>query len=113
MNSEFSDVSQIPEGASQGFKVTGDTMILRAKSDSSVKKLKAAIIATVHMQHKYKKIEIRAIGASSLNQAIKAFIVAKTILCANGKRLLLEPYFDDIGEGDEERTVICLRIIIE
>jgi stage V sporulation protein SpoVS len=91
--------------------VDQNMVILRAKSDSNVKELSSAIVAVVS-EYYTKKIEIRAMGASSVNQALKAFIVAKTKVVAHGKNLLMDPYFLDVGEGEEKRTVICLRILI-
>jgi stage V sporulation protein S len=87
-------------------------IILKAKAESNVKDLSSAIVAVVS-EFSTSRIEIQAMGAGSVNQAIKAFIVAKTKVCAHGKRLTLDPYFLDFGEGEEKRTVICLRVIIE
>ena len=56
-------------------------------------------------------VEIQAIGAGALNQAIKAVAIARGFVAPNGKNLVCIPAFSDISIDGEERTAI--KLIIE
>ena len=56
-------------------------------------------------------IEIQAIGAGALNQAIKAIAIARGFVAPNGKNLVCIPAFSDISIDGEERTAI--KLIVE
>ena len=57
------------------------------------------------------KVEIQAIGAGALNQAIKAVAIARGFVAPSGKSLICIPAFQDISIDGEERTAI--KLIIE
>ena len=56
-------------------------------------------------------VEIQAIGAGALNQAIKAIAIARGFVAPSGKNLVCIPAFADINIDGEERTAI--KLIIE
>ncbi len=56
-------------------------------------------------------VEIQAIGAGSLNQAIKAIAIARGYVAPSGKDLICVPAFSDIIIDGEERTAI--KLIVE
>ena len=56
-------------------------------------------------------VEIQAIGAGALNQAIKAIAVARGFVAPSGKNLVCIPAFTDIVIDGEERTAI--KLIVE
>jgi stage V sporulation protein S len=56
-------------------------------------------------------IEIQAIGAGALNQAIKAVAIARGFVAPSGKNLICIPAFTDIVIEGEERTAI--KLIVE
>ena len=56
-------------------------------------------------------IEIQAVGAGSLNQAIKAIAIARGYVAPTGKDLICVPAFSDIVIDGEERTAI--KFIVE
>lgn len=58
-----------------------------------------------------KDVEIQAIGAGALNQAIKAIAIARGFVAPSGKNLVCIPAFTDIIIDGEERTAI--KLIIE
>lgn len=58
-----------------------------------------------------KAVEIQAIGAGALNQAIKAIAIARGYVAPTGKDLICIPAFSDIEIDGEERTAI--KLIIE
>ena len=55
-------------------------------------------------------VEIQAIGAGSLNQAIKAIAIARGYVAPTGKDLICVPAFSDIVIDGEERTAIKLNV---
>ena len=56
-------------------------------------------------------VEIQAVGAGSLNQAIKAIAIARGYVAPTGKDLICVPAFSDIVIDGEERTAI--KLIVE
>lgn len=56
-------------------------------------------------------VEIQAIGAGALNQAIKAVAIARGFVAPSGKNLICIPAFTDIIIDGEERTAI--KLIVE
>ncbi len=56
-------------------------------------------------------VEIQAIGAGALNQAIKAVAIARGFVAPSGKNLVCVPAFTDILIDGEERTAI--KLIVE
>lgn len=57
------------------------------------------------------KVEIQAVGAAALNQAVKAVAIARGYVAPTGKDLICIPAFSDIMIEGEERTAI--KLIIE
>ena len=58
-----------------------------------------------------KSVEMQAIGAGALNQAIKAIAIARGFVAPSGKNLVCIPAFVDILIDSEERTAI--KLIVE
>ena len=56
-------------------------------------------------------IEMQAIGAGALNQAIKAIAIARGFVAPSGKNLVCIPAFSNILIDNEEKTAI--KLIIE
>ena len=57
------------------------------------------------------RAEIQAIGASALNQAVKAVAITRGFIAPSGIDLICVPAFTDIFIEGEERTAI--KLIIE
>ena len=56
-------------------------------------------------------VEMQAIGAGALNQAIKAIAIARGFVAPSGKNLVCIAAFTDILIDSEERTAI--KLIVE
>ena len=56
-------------------------------------------------------VEIQAIGAGALNQAVKAVAIARGFVAPSGINLVCIPAFTDITLDGEERTAI--KLIVE
>ena len=56
-------------------------------------------------------VEVQAVGAGSLNQAIKAVAIARGYVAPTGRDLVCVPAFADIVTDGESRTAI--KLIVE
>jgi stage V sporulation protein S len=56
-------------------------------------------------------VEIQAVGAGALNQAIKSIAIARGFVAPTGINLVCIPAFQDITIDNEERTAI--KLIVE
>ena len=56
-------------------------------------------------------IEMQAIGAGALNQAIKAVAIARGFVAPSGKNIVIIPAFTNILIDNEEKTAI--KLIVE
>ena len=57
------------------------------------------------------RVEVQAIGAGAVNQALKAIVIAKGYLAEEGVHIICEPSFVEVLIDDQERTAI--RILVE
>ena len=55
-------------------------------------------------------VEIQAVGAGAINQAIKAIAIARGFVAPTGKDIVCVPAFTDIEINGEERTAIKLIV---
>ena len=67
--------------------------------------------ALANLLKEKENVEIQAIGAGALNQAIKAIAIARGFVAPTGKNLICIPAFTDILIDGEERTAI--KLIVE
>ena len=56
-------------------------------------------------------VEVQAVGAGALNQAIKAIAITRGFVAPTGKNLVCIPAFTDITIDGDERTAI--KLIVE
>lgn len=68
----------------------------------------AGAIAGVMREHGY--AEIQAIGASAINQAIKAVTIARGYLEQDGIDLVLAPSFTEVEIEGNERTAVRFAV---
>ena len=83
-------------------------MPLRVSKDSNPASVAGAIAGVMREAG---SVELVAIGAGAVNQAIKAVAIARGYVAANGLNLVIVPSFLDLQVNGEERTAI--RFIIE
>ncbi len=69
--------------------------------------------ALANVLKEQKQIEVQAIGAGAINQAIKAVAIARGYVAPSGKDLVCIPAFSDILIDGEERTAIKLIVKAE
>ncbi len=83
--------------------------IIKVSSKSAPQKVAGAIANL--FREKGEPIEVQAIGAGALNQAIKGIAIARGYVAPTGKNLVCTPAFSDITIDGEERTAI--KLIVE
>lgn len=81
---------------------------LKVSSKSDANKVAGAL---ANVLREKKTVEIQAIGAGALNQAIKGIAIARGFVAPSGKNLICIPAFSDIVIDGEERTAI--KLIVE
>ena len=82
--------------------------ILKVSSKSNPNSV-AGAIANVFREKG--SVEIQAVGAGAINQAIKAICIARGFLAPSGQNLIVVPAFSDILIEGEEKTAI--KLIVE
>lgn len=81
---------------------------LKVRSKSNPNSIAGALANVLKEKN---NVEIQAIGAGALNQAIKAIAIARGFVAPAGKNLICIPAFTDIMIDGEERTAI--KLIVE
>ena len=81
--------------------------VLKVSTKSNPNSVAGALTAII----KEKNIaEIQAVGAGSINQAVKAIAIARGFIAPSGKDIICVPAFADIEINGEERTAIKLIV---
>lgn len=81
--------------------------LLKISSNSNPNSIAGAIAGLIKEK---KKVEMQAIGAGALNQAIKAIAIARGFVAPLGVNLVCIPAFADVKVEGEERTGIKLIV---
>lgn len=68
----------------------------------------AGAIAGVMREHHH--AEVQAIGASAVNQAVKAVAIARGYLALDGIDIMCVPEFVELGIEGKERTAVKLNV---
>lgn len=67
--------------------------------------------ALANVIREYSKVEIQAIGAGALNQAVKAVAIARGFVAPSGRDLIIVRAFSDVTIDGQVRTAI--KLIVE
>lgn len=82
---------------------------LFVSSNSPVGKLGSAI---AHSVYEKRDIQLRAIGAGAISQAVKAIAVARGYVAPRGADLLVRVGFADVQMPDKMVTAMIFQIIV-
>lgn len=77
--------------------------ILKISSKSNPNSVAGAIVGVLLEKN---KVELQAVGAGAVNQAIKAIAIARGFVAPSGKDLVCVPAFSTVNIEDEDRTAI-------
>ncbi|MBO5530194.1 MAG: stage V sporulation protein S [Bacilli bacterium] len=82
--------------------------IIKVSSKSNPNSVAGALANTLREKE---SVEMQAIGAGALNQAIKAIAITRGFVAPSGKNLVCIPAFSNILIDNEEKTAI--KLIVE
>lgn len=82
--------------------------VIKVKGTSRTSAVAGAIAGVIREHH---RAEVQAIGASAVNQAVKAMALAKTYLSQDGIDVVFAPEFVDVEIDDKVRTAI--KFVVE
>jgi len=83
--------------------------VLKVSSSSNPNKVAGAIAGAVS---KAGRVEIQAIGAGAVNQAVKAIAIARRFVAENGNDLYMVPGFIDVVIEGQRRTGISIKVYL-
>ena len=81
--------------------------VLKVSTKSNPNSVAGALAAIIKEKN---IVEIQAVGAGAINQAVKAIAIARGFVAPSGKDIVCVPAFTDIQIDGEERTAIKLII---
>lgn len=78
-----------------------ETVLLKISSNSNPNSVAGAAVSLIQ---KNKNVEMQAIGAGAINQAVKAIATARGFIAPTGINLVCIPAFTDVEVEGESRT---------
>ena len=81
--------------------------VLKVSTKSNPNSVAGALAAIIKEKN---IVEIQAVGAGAINQAVKAIAIARVFVAPSGKDIVCVPAFTDIEIDGEERTAIKLIV---
>ena len=81
--------------------------VLKVSTKSNPNSVAGALAAIIKEKN---VVEIQAVGAGAINQAVKAIAIARGFVAPSGKDIVCIPAFTDIVIDGEERTAIKLIV---
>lgn len=84
-------------------------MVLKVASSSNPSSVAGAIVKNMQ---EGKDVELLAVGAGALNQAVKAVAIARGYVSPQGVDITIKPGFEDVSIEDTKKTAIKLIVIV-
>ena len=81
--------------------------VLKVSTKSNPNSVAGALAAIIKEKN---IVEIQAVGAGAINQAVKAIATARGFVAPSGRDIVCVPAFTDIEIDGEERTAIKLIV---
>ena len=81
--------------------------VLKVSTKSNPNSVAGALAAIIKEKN---IVEIQAVGAGAIHQAVKAIAIARGFVAPSGKDIVCVPAFTDIEIDGEERTAIKLIV---
>ena len=81
--------------------------VLKVSTKSNPNSVAGALAAIIKAKN---IVEIQAVGAGAINQAVKAIAIARGFVAPSGRDIVCVPAFTDIEIDGEERTAIKLIV---
>lgn len=84
--------------------------LLKVAAHSNPKAVAGALSAIVE---KEKEVELHAVGAGAVNQAVKAIAIARGFVAPKGMNLVATIAFSKIEIAGEEKTAIKFHVLVQ
>ena len=81
--------------------------VLKVSTKSNPNSVAGALAAIIKEKN---IVEIQAVGAGTINQAVKAIAIARGFVAPSGRDIVCVPAFTDIEIDGQERTAIKLIV---
>ena len=81
--------------------------VLKVSTKSNPNSVAGALAAIIKEKN---IVEIQAVGAGAINQAVKAIAIARGFVAPSGRDIVCKPAFTDKEIDGEERTAIKLIV---
>ena len=81
--------------------------VLKVSTKSNPNSVAGALAAIIKEKN---IVEIQAVGAGAINQAVKAIAIARGFVAPSGRDIVCDPAFTDIEIDGQERTAIKLIV---
>ena len=81
--------------------------VLKVSTKSNPNSVAGALAAIIKEKN---IVEIQAVGAGAINQAVKAIAIARGFVAPSGRGIVCVPAFTDIEIDGQERTAIKLIV---
>ena len=81
--------------------------VLKVSTKSNPNSVAGALAAIIKENN---IVEIQAVGAGAINQAVKAIAIARGFVAPSGRDIVCVPAFTDIEIDGQERTAIKLIV---
>ena len=81
--------------------------VLKVSTKSNPNSVAGALAAIIKEKN---IVEIQAVGAGAINQAVKAIAIARGFVAPSGRDIVCVPAFTDIDIDGQERTAIKLIV---
>ena len=81
--------------------------LLKVRTNSNPNAVAGAIANILKTQ---KELKVQAIGAGSINQAVKALAIARSYLVLSGNDLNCVPVFSEVIIENQNKTAICFLV---
>ncbi|MGQ0569597.1 MAG: stage V sporulation protein S [Armatimonadota bacterium] len=82
--------------------------VLKVSADSKPKAVAGAVAAVVREKG---SVELQAVGAGAVNQAVKAIAISRGFVAPNGIDLVTIPAFTKVEIDGQERTAIKFLVV--
>lgn len=84
---------------------------VKVSGSSPVKELAGCVIKSYEGGEN--DIELRAIGASSVNQMYKALATARSIFAQKGLDLTIKPGYNEVDIDGQKKTVMIAKVVVQ
>ena len=84
--------------------------VLKVAGKSSVSSVAGSIVKSIEDN---KDVELHSIGASSVNQTVKAIATARGILATKGFDALVRVGFSSTRINEEDKTMMIFKIVLK